>query len=799
MEIVSNETVAVCEYCGTKQTLPRLDDERKANLYDRASHFRRSNEFDRAIGIYEQILTVDETDAESYWSLVLCRYGIEYVEDPASRKRIPTVNRTQTKSIFTDEDYLAALRYADGYQRAIYEEEAAAIDRIQKGILDVSRREAPFDVFLCYKESDRNGRRTVDSVLAMDLYKELTAEGYRVFFSRITLEDKLGTAYEPYIYAALTSAKVMIVVGTRPEHFNAVWVKNEWSRYLALIHAGEKKYLIPAYRDMDPYDLPEEFSHLQAQDMSKLGFLQDLVHGVKKLIGTRTITPDADNTEQLIRRAFLALEDGEWKEANAFCEQVLNRNAEHPMAYLGKLMAALQVRQEAELVQQPEPFDSHPLYQKVLRFDDGLLAARLQGYNDAIRQRKADQREQWKTRYFSKKGLTVAAIAAAVVLVVGIAAVFGVKSHQKKTAAYENAAALLEAGSYSEAMESFAALGGFRDSREQMTIAEGRLEEARRREEAYVSAVALLEEGQYAEAVAALAALGDYKDAATYLAKAQIGAEKLAMYEEAATAMEAGDYEAAAALYAELDGFEDSREQFLVCQAEGAWSRYRAFVDGAETVDFDAAAACLEELTGAELPLAAEYRDNGYYELAKLAYAADDPSRAELYLGRIADTGSFDDFEAFAEDLRLLKLYLEAQSIEVTNEETKAALQGLIDQLPEDYRDVAGLNARIEQYVDSMKPQIVDNSIILGTWENTDSGKGRYAFTFYSDGTYLYEVPFSYLLDNGGIIGNYYLQRTNGVLYLIASLYAGDRPITISGNTLTIYYDDGSASAFYRK
>lgn len=39
--------------------------------------------------------------------------------------------------------------------------------------------------------------------------------------------------------------------------------------------------LIPAYRDMDPYDLPEEFSHLQAQDMSKLGFMQDLIRGIK--------------------------------------------------------------------------------------------------------------------------------------------------------------------------------------------------------------------------------------------------------------------------------------------------------------------------------------------------------------------------------------------------------------------------------------------------------------------------------------------------------------------------------------
>ena len=96
----------------------------------------------------------------------------------------------------------------------------------------------------------------------------MTNEGFKVFFSRITLEDKLGTAYEPYIFAALNSAKVMVVLGTKPEYFNAVWVKNEWSRYLALIKAGQKKILIPAYKDMDPYDLPEEFSHLQAQDMT---------------------------------------------------------------------------------------------------------------------------------------------------------------------------------------------------------------------------------------------------------------------------------------------------------------------------------------------------------------------------------------------------------------------------------------------------------------------------------------------------------------------------------------------------
>ena len=191
-------------------------------------------------------------------------------------------------------------------------------------------------MFICYKETDNSGRRTQDSVLANDLYHQLTQEGFKVFFSRITLEDKLGTAYEPYIFAALNSAKVMVVLGTKPEYFNAVWVKNEWSRYLSLVkNSNGKKMLIPAYKDMDPYDLPEEFSHLQAQDMSKLGFMQDLIRGIKKIVSAGA--PKAEvketvavggsvNVEPLLERAFMFLEDGDWGEANEYCEKVLDQD-----------------------------------------------------------------------------------------------------------------------------------------------------------------------------------------------------------------------------------------------------------------------------------------------------------------------------------------------------------------------------------------------------------------------------------------------------------------------------------------
>ena len=402
--IEQGSTVAECEYCGSKQTLPKLDDDRRANLYDRANHFRRNNEFDKAAGIYEQILNEDTTDAEAYWSLVLCQYGIEYVEDPATHKRVPTVNRAQFTSVFDDDNYKSALQYADGYQRELYEKEAKTINDIQKGILAISQKEEPFDVFICYKETDANGRRTMDSVLANDLYHQLTQEGFKVFFSRITLEDKLGTAYEPYIFAALNSAKVMVVLGTKPEHFNAVWVKNEWSRYLALVkQSGGKKVLIPAYRDMDPYDLPEEFSHLQAQDMSKLGFMQDLIRGIKKIAKadepkaasreTVVVNSGNANVDPLLRRAFMFLEDGEWQSADEYAEKVLDIDPENGEAYLAKAMSGLNKRTRSAM-NDASGIALNANIQKALRFGSEALKNEINGYIAADDRRKAEEKRR---------------------------------------------------------------------------------------------------------------------------------------------------------------------------------------------------------------------------------------------------------------------------------------------------------------------------------------------------------------------------------------------------------------------
>ena len=387
LSVSPGASVGTCQYCGTTMTLPVTGSTQVADQFNRASGLRQGDEFDRASEVYLRLLEANPRDAEAHWGMVLCRFGITYVEDPKTGRRLPTCNRVRFGSILEDEDYLQAITWADGEAKAVYQAEAEAIAAIQREFLDISAREEPFDVFLCYKEKDGQGERTPDSVLAQELYYELTEKGYRVFFSRLTLEGKLGISYEPYIFAALRSARVMVVVTTRAEYVNAPWVKNEWSRYLALIRQGEDKVLIPAYRDMEPYTLPEELASLQAQDMGKLGFMQDLLEGIQKFLrrepddgGGRT----GPTASTLTKRGMLALEDGDFAAADAHFERALDHDPEEAMAYVGKLMVERKVKVPSDLGHTGKPLEASSNYRKAVRFADPELKKLLEGCNEQL-------------------------------------------------------------------------------------------------------------------------------------------------------------------------------------------------------------------------------------------------------------------------------------------------------------------------------------------------------------------------------------------------------------------------------
>ena len=397
LNIQEGNPICECEFCGTQQTIPQVDNEKKGNLFNRANRLRMGAEFDKAATVYASIVAEFPEEAEAYWGLCLCKYGIEYVDDPLTGNKIPTCHRTIPESIMDDEDFDQACENASPEAKRLYREEAKAIDRLQQDILSIVATEEPYDVFICYKETDENGERTEDSVLAQSIYDELTSKNLKVFFARITLEDKLGQQYEPYIYAALHSAKVMLSIGTQFEYFDAVWVKNEWARFLELMKADRTKTLIPCYKGLDAYDMPREFKNLQAQDMGKLGWLQDLTRGVLKLCQkdgyqqkqtVQNSQGGSPTIDSLLRRAMVFIEDRQWDEAKQYADRVLDLEVENGQAYLVKLMADLKVSKEEEIKELQIPFDDNANYKKITRFGDEELKSRIEVYASIVRKTK---------------------------------------------------------------------------------------------------------------------------------------------------------------------------------------------------------------------------------------------------------------------------------------------------------------------------------------------------------------------------------------------------------------------------
>ena len=511
LDVSEGQTVITCDFCQSKQTVANANDERKENLFNRANSLRASCDFDKAILSYQSILSIFPNEPEAHWGLCLCKYGIEYVDDPSTKKKIPTIHRVSFDSILKDSDYLAALSYADAIAREEYQDEAKQIADIQKNILSISQKEDPFDIFICYKETGANGKRTPDSVWAQEIYSNLTDRGYKVFFSRITLESKLGSMYEPYIFAALNSAKIMLVVGGKKEHFEAVWVKNEWSRFIDMMKTRPDHYLIPCYRDMDAYEMPEQFLAFQGQDMSKLGFMQDLLRGIDKIMGrndapkgqaeTKIIQTDV-NVSALLKRSEILIGDGNFDKADELLERVLDNDPTNSQAYLLKLLIELQFNSVEQLKTLRDTIESNSNFRKAYDFGDSQQKSKLSSINEYIVNRNEEERLQtlYNNAIDLKNEKRYAEAEAA------FSQISGYRDASKqaldcvnlgKEDIYKKALDLKERGLFNEAIETFDKVKDYKDSEYQISDCQELFTKNQ-----YEDAIALKENGKYDEAIA---------------------------------------------------------------------------------------------------------------------------------------------------------------------------------------------------------------------------------------------------------------------------------------------------------
>ncbi len=536
LNIQEGNPICECEFCGTQQTIPQADNEKKVNLFNRANRLRMNSEFDKAAAIYTSITAEFPHEAEAYWGLCLCKFGIEYVDDPLNGNKVPTCHRTLTTSILDDSDYIQATQNTDAVARSVYESEAKRIDELQQDILQIVKSETPYDVFICYKETDENGDRTEDSVIAHEIYDALSGKGLKVFFARVTLEDKLGQQYEPYIFAALQSAKVMLVVGTSYDYLDAVWVKNEWSRFLDMMKTDRTKKLIPCFKGIEIDEMPKAFQRLQAQDLSKLGWEQDLIRGVIKICGKQDekvpvaasgkITNNHKHHD-LLERAEIYLEDGLWDNAERYCRQYLRVAITDPDGYWIMLLIDKKAKNTEDLINKGIIISEENYYQKVLQYSNKEEKEKYEAIADEIK---------WAVK---KK--------------------YNVYITDLKTKV-ENAQSINE---YNSIIQDISKLYEFSEVKELKEYCQSKLEEYKKQK--YHEAIEYSTAEKYEEAIAILTELGSYKDANGILKHCKIAEQNQRAYQGALSLKERGHWAAAADTFRNLGDYRDSIKQAKIC------------------------------------------------------------------------------------------------------------------------------------------------------------------------------------------------------------------------------------------
>ena len=265
IKIDSNEYQ--CENCGFLKVHNEELSEEKILVINAYSILRQGNYVD-AEEAFDDILNKNKNNYEALWGKICSHHGIVFVED--NNKIYPTFHDIVDINFLEEEGFKRFLSICPEKLKEVYINLAKRIEDLRDKYYKQVLKEKPYDIFISFKASDEKGSNTKDYIEATNLHSFLVGKGYKVFFSPVSLKDKTANEYEPYIYHALRTAKVMIVYGQKEEYFEAKWLKNEWGRFIRMIDEGIKEdgSLIICYDNMNPNNLPNRLKKLQCLNLS---------------------------------------------------------------------------------------------------------------------------------------------------------------------------------------------------------------------------------------------------------------------------------------------------------------------------------------------------------------------------------------------------------------------------------------------------------------------------------------------------------------------------------------------------
>ena len=290
------ETNRVCDACGEK--IPDNSSDPFVTEYIIANNERQCARFNEAQKIYQGIINKNQDKdidlSDIYWGLFLCEQNVIFEYHYFKNKEsFPCFYGINTIDPEKSEYYLMAvndaLKYSSYYDYnkvEVFKKLAALIRDTKNKFIDIYSKEEAFEVFICFKNKD-NGKYTPDREQAYKLYKTLTDMGYKVFMSEESLKNIKSDyrQYEPNIFHALYTSKIMFLICSDVNYINSHNLKNEWERFL---HIHNSKNVVPVIiNNFDPLNLPLGIIDNQVIDKSKKDFIQQIKNCVVNVLGQR--------------------------------------------------------------------------------------------------------------------------------------------------------------------------------------------------------------------------------------------------------------------------------------------------------------------------------------------------------------------------------------------------------------------------------------------------------------------------------------------------------------------------------
>jgi len=377
---------AVCLNCGSESMIPKSD----VKKLNRITYLRNTLNFAAAEKLADELILASPEDSEAHWNKLLCEYGVQYVLKGGKRFPVIRKNVSEKPAITENESYKRALYYATENIQSSYASMAAAISEAVAVSANVFAQDKNYDVFVLSRE----GVTADDDLDGERLFLRFTENlGFNVFYAPESLKDMDETEKAAHVALALEKSRIMLAPFKSIEDCCDGYMNYAVNKFAEELK-DEEKYLFPIISESVSFQqLPEALVWLDCAFESADGeFMREISDAVEKILKPEeaAVVPDAivtataANKENLIKRAYMFLEDGEFETADTYFDKILDIDIEESRAYIGKLLAECKLKSEDEIPELPQTITEDKNYIKALRFATPEQKARYEALNGAI-------------------------------------------------------------------------------------------------------------------------------------------------------------------------------------------------------------------------------------------------------------------------------------------------------------------------------------------------------------------------------------------------------------------------------